>query len=300
MRALGTTAEVLVNGITSLARATALLCAQLKRMDLLASRFRADSELSRLNADTGRPVLVSEAMAELIEAALRAARLTDGAVDPTIEASMNRSGYDRDFAAMDKDQPEERPAAQPVPGWACIGWDATSRRVSLPRGVTLDLAATAKAACADRAAAVISRELGCGVLVSIGGDLSIAGPPPEGGWRVGLSDESGNPVEQVWEVVALESGGLATSGTSARSWVRGGTAMHHLIDPATGLPVDSPWRTVAVAAGSCVDANVTATAALIKGSDALRWLSGLGLPAVLVATSGDVTSTAGWPSTEAG
>lgn len=296
VRALGTTAELMVTRETGLAEGTVVLRDELERMDLLASRFRADSELSRLNGATGRPVQVSEAMAELIAVALRAARLSDGAVDPTVEASMNRTGYDRDFAAMDKDQPEERPAAQSVPGWTCITWDEGARTVSLPQGVTLDLAATAKAACADRAAAMIARQLGCGALVSIGGDLSIAGPPPEEGWRVGLSDESGNPLEQVREVVALESGGLATSGTSARSWVRGGTAMHHLIDPTTGLPAESPWRTAAVAAGSCVDANVAATAAIIMGADAVSWLTAARLPALLVTTSGNVVRTQGWPS----
>jgi thiamine biosynthesis lipoprotein len=269
-------------------------------MDLLASRFRADSELSRMNASRGRAVRVSQAMAEQIDMALRAARLTDGAVDPTVEGSMNRIGYDRDFAVMEKDQHEGRPPAQPVPGWECIEWDARSRTMKVPSDVTLDVAATAKAACADRAAAVISEELGRGVLVSIGGDLSIVGPPPEEGWRVGIADESGAPVAQAKEVVGLQSGGLATSGTSARSWVRGGTTMHHLIDPSTGLPVDSPWRTVAVAAASCVDANVAATAALIKGPDASRWLTALGLPAMLVATTGDVVRTEGWPSAEGG
>jgi thiamine biosynthesis lipoprotein len=76
--------------------------------------------------------------------------------------------------------------------------------------------------------------------------------------------------------------------------------VHHLIDPATGLPADTPWRTVAVAAGSCVDANVAATAAVIKGSDAPRWLTALGLPAVLVSTTGEVVRTEGWPSSEDG
>jgi thiamine biosynthesis lipoprotein len=269
-------------------------------MDLLASRFRADSELSHLNASRGRAVQVSQAMAQQIDMALRAARLTDGAVDPTVEGSMNRIGYDRDFAAMEKYQRGGRPPAQPIPGWECIEWDMTSRTLRVPGEVTLDVAATAKAACADRAAMVISGDLGCGVLVSIGGDLSIAGPPPEEGWRVGIADESGTPVDQAREVVALQSGGLATSGTSARSWVRGGTTMHHLIDPSTGLPVESPWRTVAVAAASCVDANVAATAALIKGHDAPRWLTDLGLPAVLVGTTGDVVRTEGWPSAESG
>ena len=300
VRALGTTAEVLLTDVASLARATALLRGELERVDQLASRFRPDSELSCLNASAGRAVPLSEGLTELIEVALRAARLTDGAVDPTIDGAMNRIGYDRDFTGMDKDQPERWPAARPAPGWRSIAWEAGSRTVSLPTGVTLDLGATAKAACADRSAAVIASRLGCGVLVSIGGDLSIAGPAPAGGWSVGLSDVSGIAADHVRQVVALQSGGFATSGTAARSWMRDGRAVHHLLDPATGLPVDSPWRTVAVAAGTCVDANVAATAALVKGSDAPRWLAALGLPAVLVPTSGDIVRTEGWPSGEDG
>jgi thiamine biosynthesis lipoprotein len=300
VRALGTTAEVLLTDVASLARGTVLLRGELERVDRLASRFRPDSELSRLNASEDRPVQVSKGLAELIEVSLRAARLSGGAVDPTIEGSMNRIGYDCDFAAMSKDQPERRPAAQPAPGWQSVRWEAGSRTVTLPRGVTLDVGATAKAACADRAAAVIAGRVGCGVLVSIGGDLSIAGLAPAGGWSVGLSDVSGSAADQVRQVVALESGGLATSGSAARSWTREGRAVHHLIDPATGLPADSPWRTVAVAAVSCVDANVAATAAVIKGSDAPRWLTALGLPAVLVSTTGEVVRTEGWPSSEDG
>src|SRR5205807_7742793 len=120
----------------------------------------------------------------------------------------------------------------------------------------------------------------------IGGDLSIAGPPPPGGWRVGVSDASGDAVDQTRQVVALMSGGLATSGTSARSWVRDRRDAHHLVDPATGFPDESPWRTVTVSAGSCVDANVAATAALIKGAAGPPWLTACGLPAILVGTSG--------------
>ena len=300
VRGLGTTAEVLITDVACLARATVLLRGELERVDQLASRFRPDSELSRLNASAGRTVRLTEGLAELIEVAFRAARLTDGVVDPTVEGSMNLIGYDRDFAVMDKDQPGRWPASRPVPGWQSISWEATSRTVSLPRRVTLDLGATAKAACADRAAAVIADRLGCGVLVSIGGDLSIAGPAPAGGWNVGIANVSGIAADQVRQVVALESGGFATSGTAARSWTRDGRAVHHLLDPATGLPVDSPWRTVAVAAGNCVDANVAATAAVIKGSDAPGWLAALGLPAVLVPASGEVVRTEGWPAGEGG
>jgi thiamine biosynthesis lipoprotein len=299
VRALGTTAEVLLSEPVDVGRATALLQAELDRVDQLASRFRPDSELSLLNARTGTTAEVSAGFAELLDAALHGARATNGDVDPTVEASMNRIGYDRDFAAMDKDQ--ATPAvARPAPGWQTIGWDPRSRRVYRPVGVTLDLGATAKAVCADRAALIVANTFGCGALVSIGGDLSIAGQPPEGGWAVGVSDISSTAVETVHEVVALESGGLATSGTAARSWRRNGAPMHHLVDPCTGLPVVSPWRTVAVAAATCLDANIAATAAVIKGPDAPRWLDELGLPAVLWTASGDVVRTERWPSAEKG
>jgi thiamine biosynthesis lipoprotein len=241
---------------------------------------------------------VTEGLAELVEAALRAARLTDGLVDPTVGAAMARIGYDQDFAAMVKDQPESVPAPKPAPGWQTIQLEAATRTVCLPRGVVLDLGATAKAVCADRAAALIAQTLSSGVLVSIGGDVSISGPAPEGGWSVGLSDVSGDAAYRAREVVALQAGGLATSGTSARSWVRGGTTMHHIVDPRTGLPVDSPWRTVAVAAASCVDANIAATGAMLKGLEAPAWLTALGLPALLVSTTGAVVTTGDWPSVE--
>jgi thiamine biosynthesis lipoprotein len=300
VRALGTTAEVLLSDPVDVGRATALLQAELDRVDQLASRFRPDSELSLLNARTGTTAEVSVGLAELLDAALHGARATNGDVDPTVEAAMNRIGYDRDFAAMDKDQ--ATPAvSRPAPGWQTIGWDARSRRVYLPVGVTLDLGATAKAVCADRAASIVANTLGCGALVSIGGDLSIAGPPPDGGWAIGVGDVSAaSDPDTVHGVVALQSGGLATSGTAARSWRRNGAPMHHLVDPRTGLPVISPWRTVAVAAATCLDANIAATAAVIRGSDAPVWLEELGLPAVLWTAGGDVVRTEGWPSAEKG
>jgi thiamine biosynthesis lipoprotein len=90
-------------------------------------------------------------------------------------------------------------------------------------------------------------------------------------------------------VIALQEGGLATSSTSARRWRRGGVEVHHLIDPHTGGSVVETWRTVSVAAGSCVDANVASTAAIIRGANAVEWLEGLGLWARLVAADGDET-----------
>jgi thiamine biosynthesis lipoprotein len=96
-------------------------------------------------------------------------------------------------------------------------------------------------------------------------------------------------------VVALHSGGLATSSTAARRWRRGGDVLHHILDPRSGLPAAPVWRTVSVAAATCTDANVASTAAIIRGDAAPGWLGRLGLAARLVAESGAVLTLGGWP-----
>jgi FAD:protein FMN transferase len=162
--------------------------------------------------------------------------------------------------------------------------------------VELDLGATAKALCVDQAAGRAAALTGAGVLVSIGGDIAVAGAGPEDGWPVRVTDDHAAPPEAPGQTVTLRSGGLATSGTSVRRWVRGGTELHHLIDPTTGQPAVGRWRTVTVAAGSCVDANIASTAAMIRGETAVDWLTGAGLPARLVSTDGEVTAVGGWPA----
>jgi thiamine biosynthesis lipoprotein len=96
-------------------------------------------------------------------------------------------------------------------------------------------------------------------------------------------------------MIAIRDGGLATSSTKARRWQRGGDVLHHILDPRTGLPAEPVWRTVSVAAGTCVDANAASTAAVIRGRAALGWLARLGLPARLVDATGVVFTVAGWP-----
>jgi thiamine biosynthesis lipoprotein len=131
------------------------------------------------------------------------------------------------------------------------------------------------------------------VLVALGGDIATAGDAPAGGWRVVVRDLLDEPGCQV----ALESGGaVATSSTVSRSWRRGGQSMHHILDPRTAAPADSPWRTVSVAAASCEAANTVSTAAIVRGLDALPWLRELGVPAHLVGRSGKALTLGGWPA----
>ena len=299
-RALGTLVQLVVTDPRYLAEARRLLAADLAEVDAACSRFRADSEICALRTTKGRPARdfrISPLLAEAIEVALRAARLTDGDVDPTVGAAMSAIGYDRDFDEIKRDGPSIALTVRTVPGWREVHLEGQS--LSMPAGVQLDLGATAKAWAADRSAARIAARLGCGVLVSLGGDIAVAGPAPEGGWRIRVQDVTGSPTDPPggpYTQIAIRDGGLATSSTAARRWQRGGDVLHHILDPRTGLPAEPVWRTVSVAARSCADANAASTAAVIRGRRALGWLAQLGLPARLVDTTGVVFTVAGWPA----
>jgi thiamine biosynthesis lipoprotein len=252
----------------------------------------------RLNAAGGRWVHVGPALLEALTVALRAAALTDGAVDPTIGEALVLAGYDRDFAGGLTER-GGTVTVRRAPGWRAVDLDAGRRRVRLPAGVRLDLGASAKALAADRAAAAaLAAGAGAtpGALVNLGGDIALAGEPPPGGWRVKVTDDHRAGPEADGPVVRLSTGGLATSSTTVRRW---GRDAHHIIDPVTGAPARSPWRTVSVAAATCVDANTAATAAIVRGHDAPAWLAERALPARLVAHDGSVRTVAGWPAEEA-
>ena len=302
-RALGPGVTLLTTAPSALAPARAAVEHELAAIDLAASRFREDSDLSRVNRAGGRPVPVGSLFLEALEVALRALRLTGGAVDPTVGQALILAGYDRDFDAL---SPEAAaPSAPPdplaplrvkvirAPGEQAIQVDEAAGRASVRAGVKLDFGATAKALAADRAAARAHLAgAGAGVLVSLGGDIATAGPPPPGGWAVRVVEDHDAPPEIAGQVVSIESGALATSSTTVRRW---GAGAHHIIDPWQGRPVDVVWRTATVAAATCVDANIAATAAIVLGRGAERWLSASGVPARLVDRAGGVRLLGGWP-----
>ena len=274
-------------------RASRILDDELDRIEAAASRFRSDSEISRLHRESdGSPMPISRDLYDAIEVALRAAAMTDGAVDPTVGTALCRLGYDRDFSELSDGVEGSLPPPAPVPGWRSVVLDPDAVTVRVPSGTLLDLGATAKAWAADRAADAIAARLGCGVLVSLGGDLAVRNAP-DGGFTVGVADICGDPDAPT--AVSIVSGGLATSGIGNRHWLLGGTPVHHVVDPSTGLPVATCWRTVTVAAGSSVDANTASTAALVFGEDATAWLSERSLPSRLVRHDGSVVTVAGWP-----
>jgi thiamine biosynthesis lipoprotein len=297
--ALGTTATVCVIDPSSLEPARAAVERELAEVDEACSRFRPDSDLARLNSSGGEG-LVGRRLFDEIALALDAARATGGLVDPTVGRTLRLAGYDRTFSLVRlRDADGFSAAFAPVPGWETIALDEERRSVVVRGDVELDLGATAKASAADRAARASAGAAGCGVLVSLGGDIAVAGDAPEGGWPIRIADDHAAPRDTPGPVVSIVSGGLATSGTVVRRWRSGTVALHHIVDPRTGRPALTPWRTVTVAAVSCVAANVFATAAIVLGEDAPGWIDSAGVPARLVRESGRVLFLGGWPDEEA-
>ena len=282
--------HLIVTDPTELDRARAVVDAELDRIELAASRFRPDSEVSLLAAANGSRRPVSPVFAELIEAALVAARMTEGDVDPTVGCAVVDLGYDEAFADASPAVPRIRSLSVPI-DWTAIEFDGHSIRI--PAGTLLDLGATAKAVAADRCAQRVQYETGTGVLVNLGGDLATAGESPAGGWQVLVQDTEEDPATQVSIGGDV---GLATSSTRRRRWQRGGQMCHHIVDPRTGLSADPVWRSVSVVAENCLTANAVSTAAIVRAHRAPDWIATLGLPARLVDADGRQRTLGGWPS----
>ena len=291
-KAMGTTNTVVVDDVAALPAAMEIVKSEIHEIDRVCSRFREDSELSRLNARSGDgDIALSPLLDEAIVAALHSADMTGGLVDPTVGRCVEEAGYTVTFRNLPADGPPLQLRIRRVIGWRALAYDPEARTLRLPAGVQLDLGASGKAWAADRAAARVVDRLGVAVAVECGGDIAVRGEPPEGGWPVRVAADADDERRQD---VSVFDGGLATSGTTSRRWRRGGIEMHHIIDPATGLPAQTPWTMVTVAAATCLEANAAATAALIMGERAPAWLDNLRLPARLVDAAGGVRFAGGW------
>ena len=275
--------QIVVTDPDSLPVARRVVDDELDAVEAAASRFRADSEISTLAASSGRPTEVSELLAEMLAAALEAARRTDGDVDPTVGAAVIALGHGRLSSLT-------------VPArWSMVTLE--DRVVTVPPGIVLDLGATAKAIAADHCADRVHRATGSGVLINLGGDIATAGRAPTGGWHVLVHDAADDPAG----AVALQSGfALATSSTIRRRWRCGEEMVHHIVDPRTGCSAAPVWRTVSVAASTCLAANTVSTAAIVRGWRALDWIRALGIPARLVDSDCAVRTFGQWPPDNGG
>jgi FAD:protein FMN transferase len=290
--AIGVENEITVTQPRALPDALRIAREQVAALDAACSRFRDDSELARLNASGS--MRVSPLLLDAIRTALAAAASSDGLVDPTVGRALRSLGYDRDFDIVVRGGAPRRFELVPASGWQSVLVDEQTATVRLRAGTELDLGATAKAFAADRIARAVNAATGSGVLVSLGGDIVVAGEPQAGGWPVLVTDDH-RAADPSGQVIAIRDGGIATSSTTVRRWRAGSVELHHIVHPATGAPVPETWRTVSVAAATCVDANTAATAAIVRGDTAPRWLESLGLAARLVRPDGDIVAVAGWP-----
>ncbi len=298
-RALGTYIHLSTAHLPALepARLTALRL--LADVDRTCSRFRNDSDLVRANAGAGSWTSVDPLLVQAISAAMEAAADTDGLVDPTLGLSLVAAGYDRDLSLLvaASDDPTALPAPARRGAWQEIQLDPAGA-VRVPPGCSLDLGATAKAWAADLIVSSVAAESDSTVVISLGGDVAAASPGSgEGdghGWPVAISET----IDDAAEIVHLPYGGLATSSTAARRWVRGGVIRHHLLDPRTGEPTEGPWRTVSATGATCLAANTASTAAIVLGDKAVGWLTARDIPARLVDNQGKIVRTARWPEPE--
>ncbi len=259
---MGTSAQVLVFGPD----AEALAGRARRRIEDLESRwsrFRPDSELSRLAARPGHASIVSRDTFALVDLAVRAWFATGGRFDPTVGAAMVANGYDRDFPLLDATEAPATPLQPaPVPGCAGIHLDAELSMITLPDGVRLDPGGIAKGWAADLVTAELLDEGATGALVNLGGDLRVRGEGPDGGrWPVTIEDLL-RPGEERLRL-ALDDAGVASSSTQQRRWRHGGAERHHVIDPRTGQPAETALAGVTVLAADAWWAEAVATAVLL-------------------------------------
>jgi thiamine biosynthesis lipoprotein len=297
--ALGTTARVVVWPPHELPRALDAVDRQLAALDQQASRFREDSEISQVNSSESHTFFLSEGLADLLATALAAAELTAGLVDPTVGGALIAMGYDRDFSSVRKDLSVAAAVGTPAPGWAAVELDG--RLLRRPAGMVLDLGATAKGVGSDRSAHAARNAMdGGGVLVSLGGDLAVAGQSPQDGWPILVAEDPLGEQGPSGHVVRFHRGGVATSSVVCRRWRRGDRTLHHIIDPRTGEPARAHWRTATVAAPTCAHANAASTALIVGGEDALDVVTAAGLQARLIGHDGSVRLIGSWPDHDGG
>jgi len=258
-KAMGTEVELLLDAPSGdaadvpLARAEA----EFERLEQTMSRFRFDSELSRLNRE-GRLDSASPDLARVVELALAARDATGGLFDPTVHDAVVAAGYDRTFDDLVADG-----SARLLPATCGGAVDVEGFRIELGAGTRLDLGGIGKGYAVDRVAELLALSGPC--LVNAGGDLAVRG----GSWPVGITDEV---------TLELERGAIATSGIDRRRWHRNGRQLHHLIDPFTARPAESPFVRVTVVADTAAEAEVLAKAAFL-GAD-------VDVPRVLVLADG--------------
>ena len=249
-----------------------LAAAEAWRIEAKYSRYRSDSELSRLNHSQGQPVTVDAETAALLDFAQLCYQLSDGLFDITSGALRRAWRFDGSDRLPD---PAAVQALLPLIGFSKLVWQ--SPHLTLPSDMELDFGGIGKEYAVDRVLALLTARFQLPILVNFGGDLCTNGCPGTP-WQIGVERPGQIGVEHPGEAGAtalllpLERGALATSGDSHRFLLKNGVRYSHILDPRTGWPVPNALRSVTVAGANCLEAGMLATLALLHGGSATSFL----------------------------
>jgi len=240
-----------------------LAVSEVGRIEAKFSRYRNDSVIAEINRSNGKSLSLDAESARLLDFADQFYRLSEGLFDITAGVLRRVWSFDGSAALATQTQID---ALLPLVGWSKVDWHNASLR--LPAGMEVDLGGIGKEYAVDRVVQLITQQTDASVLVNLGGDLALTCPKKDGSaWRVACRGGDKNA-----RVLALHSGALATSGDAHRYLLNDGVRYSHILNPQTGWPVQQAVRSVTVAAGSCVEAGMLATLALLKGEQARLFL----------------------------
>lgn len=263
LRAMGSTVQLIVGDADAMLVDWAV--AELERLEQCWSRFRADSELSALNASAGEWVAVSPTLLMALTRARELWHATAGAFDPTVLDALERSGYDRSFELVDPSDPRAVPSPRRVAGFEHVELDVDGSAVRLVPGARLDLGGLGKGLAADVIAEGIVDRGARTSIVSLGGDIRAGGEPPDGGWTIPVEDPfdaQGTAFEH-----RLVGGAIVTCTRMIRTWSRSGREYHHIVDPCTGASADRGIAAVVAVAGETWWAEGVAKSVMILGPE---------------------------------
>jgi thiamine biosynthesis lipoprotein len=281
------------NGGSEFEQAVEVARQTFEEVEASLSRFRPDSELCALNRAAGSPFRASPLLLRAVSLAVDAAKATDGIFDPSVLPALEAAGYDRSFEQLTRGAVSVL-APPPVRDYRAIRLDFSTSTIALDVGQRIDLGGIGKGMAVDLAlGATANLPDRC---INAGGDVAVRGAASAGeGWTIELEDSGDLPGGEAPLSITIADSGVATSTITRRSWKRGASQYHHLIDPRTGLPSTSPFRTVTAVARSCVEADVAAKTALLLGEDGLAFLDSQGMHGFAVRRDGSAAATSHWP-----
>ena len=266
--AMGSPCEILFEGVSEAEadRLGALAEAEARRIEHKFSRYRQDNILFKINDSHQNPVTLDEETSRLFDFADQLYRLSEGRFDITsgvLRRVWNFDGSDRIAS------PDAVTALLPLIGWEKVRWQPPV--LTLPEGMEVDLGGIGKEYAVDAVFGLLGALTAAPLLVNFGGDLRCRGPRSGGeAWHIGI--ENPDAEGDALQMLSLKDGGVATSGDARRFLLKDGVRYGHILNPKTGWPVSGAPRSVTVAAGTCTEAGMLSTLAMLAGPEAESFL----------------------------